>query len=329
MRKTLNRWLAAAALCTVSFVASAQPAPAWPAAKPITLVVPFPAGGAVDFAARLVATKLGERLKQPLVIDNVAGAGGVVGTTKAMRAAPDGYTLLMAPDSPVVIAPLVMPATVKYDGLKDLAPVGLVNVSPMMLVARPGLPVNNFADLLKLARSHPGELSYASPGVGNVLHLAMESVKHQAKMDVLHVPYKAATQIVTDLIGNQIDLAMLVPSTALSNLKANKLKPIGVTAEQRLALAPDIPALAESPELKGFHFVTSIGVFAPAKTPAAIVERLNRELNEVLGSAEVRAKFEEQGALPGSGSAADFAAFLRREQSRYDRIVKAAGVKAD
>ncbi|HSV84628.1 MAG TPA: tripartite tricarboxylate transporter substrate binding protein [Ramlibacter sp.] len=329
MRKTISSWGAAAALAVLAAGAAAQTTPAWPEAKPITVVVPFPAGGAVDFAARLVATKLGERLKQTLVIDNVAGAAGVVGTAKAARAAPDGYTLLVAPDSPIVIAPLVMPATVKYDALKDLAPVGLVNVTPMMMVARPGLPVGNFADLLKLAKARPGELTYASPGVGNVLHVAMESVKHQAQIDMLHVPYKAATQIVTDLIGNQVDLAMLVPSTAMASVKAGKLKAIGVTVGQRLAVAPEIPALAESRELKDFHFVTSIGVFAPGKTPVAIVERLNRELNEVLRSPEVRAKFEEQGAVPGSGSPADFMALLRKEQARNERVVKAAAIKAE
>ena len=329
MRKTLLNLWAAAALGAMATIAAAQTPPAWPAAKPITVVVPFPAGGAVDFAARLVATKLAERLGQAVVIDNVAGAAGVLGTTKAVRAVADGYTLLVAPDSAIVIAPLVTPDIVKYDALKDLIPVGLINITPLMLVARPGLPVNNFAELVRYARANPGKLNYASPGVGNLLHVAMESIRQQARIDMVHVPYKAAPQIVSDLIGNQIDLALLVPSTGLVHIKAGKIKALGVTVEERLAASPDVPALSETPDLKGFHVTSSIGLFAPAKTPAAIVERLNRELNDLLAAPDVRKTFEDQAAAVGKGSSAEFAEFLRKELVRNAAVVKAANIKAE
>ena len=329
MRKTfLNLWVAMA-LGTTATITAAQTPAAWPAAKPISVVVPFPAGGAVDFAARLVANKLAERLGQAVVIDNVAGAGGVVGTTKAVRAVADGYTLLVAPDSAIVIAPLVTPETVKYDALKDLVPVGLINITPLMLVARPGLPVSNVAELVRYARANPGKLNYASPGVGNLLHVAMESLRQQAQIDIVHVPYKAAPQIVSDLIGNQIDLALLVPSTGLVHIRAGKIKALGVTVEGRLAASPDVPSLSETPDLKGFNVTSSIGLFAPAKTPAPILERLNRELNDILAAPDVRKTFEDQAATVGKGSAAEFAEFLRKEMVRNAAVVKAANIKAE
>ena len=324
----INLW-AAGVLGAVANVAFAQTPAPWPTAKPVSVVVPFPAGGAVDFAARLVANKLADRLGQAVVIDNVAGAGGVVGTAKAVRAPADGYTLLVAPDSAIVIAPLVTPDTVKYDALKDLIPVGLINVTPLILVARPGLPVTNVAELLRYARANPGKLNYASPGVGNLLHVAMESLRQQARIDMVHVPYKAAPQIVTDLIGNQIDLALLVPSTALVHIRGGKIKALGVTVEERLAAIPDVPSLSETPELKGFHVTSSIGLFVPAKTPAAIVERLNRELNDILASPDVRKTFEDQAATVGKGPSAEFADFLRKESVRNAAVVKAANIKGE
>lgn len=320
----MTRLLAFVALLAASLHALAQP---WPAAKPITMIVPYTPGGNVDFGARLLAAKMRESLNQSVVVENVPGAGGVIGVTKAVQAPPDGYTILMGADSPISIARFVTPSTVKYDSLRDLAPIGLVNAAPMMLVARPGLPAEDFAALVKLARAQPGKLSYATSGVGTVLHLAMERVKQLAGIDVLHVPYKGGAQIITDLIGNQIDLAVLVSVTAVPHVKSGKMKSFGVTSAKRMASAPEIPALAESPELKGFDMVAWTGLFAPARTPEAIVERLNRELNAALASPEVRGKFEEQGAVIGSGTPREFAAFLRKEQADFEKIVQAAGIK--
>jgi tripartite-type tricarboxylate transporter receptor subunit TctC len=277
----------------------------------------------------MVVNKLGERLGQSMVIDNVAGAGGVVGTAKVARAAPDGYTLLVAPDSTIVIAPLVTPDAVKYDPLKDLVPVGLINITPLILVASPGLPVNNFAELLRYARANPGKLNYASPGVGNLLHVAMEALLQQAGINIVHVPYKSTPQIVSDLIGNQIELALLVPSTGLPHIKGGKIKALGLTVNERLTASPEIPPLSDSPELKGYYVTTSIGLFVPGKTSPAIVERLNRELNAVLSSPEVRKPFEEQAATIGKGSGADYAEFLRKELVRNAVVIKAANIKGE
>ena len=324
----LNLWVVLTC-STLSTLAQAQTPAAWPAAKPISVVVPFAAGGAVDYAARMVVNKLGERLGQSMVIDNVAGAGGVVGTAKVARATPDGYTLLVAPDSTIVIAPLVTPDAVKYDPLKDLVPVGLINITPLILVASPGLPVNNFAELLRYARANPGKLNYASPGVGNLLHVAMEALLQQAGINIVHVPYKSTPQIVSDLIGNQIELALLVPSTGLPHIKGGKIKALGLTVNERLAASPEIPPLSDSPELKGYYVTTSIGLFVPGKTSPAIVERLNRELNAVLSSPEVRKPFEEQAATIGKGSGSDYAEFLRKELVRNAVVVKAANIKGE
>lgn len=245
------------------------------------------------------------------------------------RATPDGYTLLVAPDSTIVIAPLVTPDAVKYDPLKDLVPVGLINITPLILVASPGLPVNNFAELLRYARANPGKLNYANPGVGNLLHVAMEALLQQAGINIVHVPYKSTPQIVSDLIGNQIELALLVPSTGLPHIKGGKIKALGLTVNERLTASPEIPPLSDSPELKGYYVTTSIGLFVPGKTSPAIVERLNRELNAVLSSPEVRKPFEEQAATIGKGSGADYAEFLRKELVRNAVVVKAANIKGE
>jgi tripartite-type tricarboxylate transporter receptor subunit TctC len=317
------RLLAAIALC-FPLAAAAQ---SWPAARPITMIVPFPPGGNVDFAARVLATRLNDTLKQSVIVENVPGAGGVIGVSKAVAAAPDGYTLLIGVDSAISIAKFVTPSAVRYDSLRELAAIGIINAAPMIILARPALPADNVADLIKLARAQPGKLSYATSGVGTVLHLAMERVKARAGIDIVHVPYKGAAQIYGDLMGNQIDLAMLVTIATLPQVAAGKFKALGVTTPQRLASAPQIPALAESPELKGFDMVAWTGLFAPAKTPTAIVERLNRELNEALASPEVGGKFEEQGAVLRRFSTAEFAAYLRKEQAEYGEIVRAAGIK--
>ncbi|MDM0070289.1 MULTISPECIES: tripartite tricarboxylate transporter substrate binding protein [unclassified Variovorax] len=317
--------LAAALLGTLAGVASAQPS--WPGAKPITLIVPYSAGGSVDFTARLVATKLGERLKQSVVIENVTGAGGAIGVAKAVNAAPDGYTLVAGPDSAIAIGRLINPAAFKFDPLKDLAPVGMLNTAPMVLVARPGLPVKDFADFVKLAKASPGKFNYATSGVGTVLQLAMELLKERTGIFVTHVPYRGGAQIATDVIGNQVDLAMLVSTSAIPHVTGNRLKALGVTGSQRLEALPQVPAFGEMPGLKGFDMVSWTGIFAPANTPAPIVSRLNQELNAVLKDPEVRAKLQEQGALPGTGSPEDLGRFVKSEYARNQKIVQAANIK--
>ena len=318
----------AAAFATLPISSAAQNP--WPAARPISIIVPFTAGGSVDATARLIGQRLGERLKQSVVIENVAGGGGTIGpigTARAAQAAADGYTLLLGADSAIAIAPLVNPAAVRYDALNDLTPIGLVTTAPMLLVARPGLAASNLAEIVSLARAQPGKLSYATSGVGTVLHLAMEMIKQQAKIDIVHVPYRGGAQIVADITGNQVDLAMLISISAVPQVLAKKINGIAVTDGKRLAALPDVATVAESPGFKGFDVVAWTGLFAPARLPTAIVEQLNRELAEVLKSDEVRGKLAQQGALAGSGSAAAFAGFVERERTRYAGVVRAANIR--
>jgi len=197
----------------------------------------------------------------------------------------------------------------------------------MVVVARPDFPASNLAETIALAKKEPGRLSYATSGVGTVLHLGMELIKQRGQFHAVHVPYRGGAQIATDVMGGQVDLAMLVSVSAAPHVQAGKLKGIAVTGPARLAILPKVPTVAETPGFKGFEVVTWSGLFAPARTPAPVVEQLNRTLNEVLAMPEIRSRMEAQGALPGSGSAKDFAGFVAREQQRYERAVKDAGIK--
>ena len=313
----------AAALAT----ARSQAQPAWPSAKPITLIVPFSAGGNVDTTARLVAQKLEQRLKQTIVIDNLPGAGGLVGVGKAAAAAADGYTLVMAFDGPIAITRYVNPQAMRFDVNRDLVPVALTTTAPMVLVARPTLEVRSIDQFVALARAQPGRLSYATSGVGTVLHLAMEMMKERAKLFIVHIPYRGGAQIATDVIGGQVDLAMMVSTSATPHVLAGRMKAIAVTGNKRLAQMPGVPTLDESALFKGLAVVSWTGVFAPSRTPAAVVERLNAEINEVLRLDDVRGKLAEGGALVAQLSQPAFAQFVRNEQQRFEKIVKLANIQ--
>ena len=234
---------------------------------------------------------------------------------------------LWGPDSPIVIGKLVNPSAFKYDPLNDLVPVALINTAPMILVARPGLPVNSYADFVKLAKASPGKYNYATSGIGTVLQLAMELLKEQSGIYVTHIPYRGGAQIATDVIGNNVDLAMVSGTTAISNINAGRMKGLGMTDTKRLASIPNVPTFDELPGTKGYSMQSWVGLFAPAKTPPAIVARMNAEINEILKTDDVKAKLAEQGALPGSGSAEQFGAFVKGEYARNEKIVKRAGIR--
>lgn len=315
-------------LLAAALVPALSPAQApWPGARPITLIVPYTAGGSVDFNARLVATRLAERLKQSVVIDNVGGAGGAVGLGKAAAAAPDGYTLVAGTDSAMAIGKLVNPAAYRFDPLQALVPVGMLNTAPLVLVAGPRLPVRDYAEFVQQAKAKPGHLSYATSGIGTVLQLAMELLKERSGIFVTHVPYRGGAQIATDVIGGQVDVAMLVSTSAVPQVTAGRLRALGVTGPRRLESLPQVPAFNELPGLKGYSMVSWTGLFAPAGTPPAVVRRLNEELNAVLKEPEVAAKLREQGALPGSGSAEELGRFVQAEAVRYREIVRRANIK--
>ncbi|HYF16568.1 MAG TPA: tripartite tricarboxylate transporter substrate-binding protein [Ramlibacter sp.] len=301
--------------------------PAWPSARPISLIVPFTAGGGTDGIARLLAQKLGESLGQSVVVDNVGGGGGTIGTQKAAQAAPDGYTLLVAVDSPAAIAQFVNPQAVKYDTQRDFAPVGMLATLPMVIMGRPGLNAATFQEVIALAKASPAKLTYATSGIGTVLHLAMERFQQQAGIQLVHVPYRGGAQAVTDLLGNQVDLAILPTGSAVPLVSSRKVKGYVVTDARRLQTLPDVPSITELPGFKDLAMTAWIGLFAPAKTPDAVVQRLNAEVNKVLQMADVRAKFAEQAILPGGGSASEFGAFVKSEQGRYERIVRSANIR--
>ncbi len=314
-----------AAVLLVPVLALAQPV--WPTAKPITIVVPYTAGGSVDYNARLVAQRLSERLKQTVLIDNIGGAGGAVGLAKAAAAPPDGYTLVAGTDSAMAIGKLVNPAAYRIDPLQALTPVVMLNTAPLVLVAGPKMPAKTYAEFVQAAKAKPGQLTYATSGVGTVLQLAMELLKERSGIYVTHVPYRGGGQIATDVIGGQVDVAMLVSTTAVPQVVGGRMRALGVTGPTRLDSLPNVPAFAEMPGLKGYAMVSWTGIFAPAGTPPAVVHRLNEELNAVLKDPDVAARLREQGAVPGSGSAEDLGRFVQAEHARYQDIVRKANIK--
>jgi tripartite-type tricarboxylate transporter receptor subunit TctC len=311
-----------------SVVATAAFGQAYPS-RPITLIVPYAAGGSVDAVARILTPKLGERLGQSVVIENVAGAGGIVGTQRAARAAPDGYTLLFSVESTMAIAKLVQPSTVQYDSQKDFVPISLIGTSPLVLAGKKELPANTTDELLKLVRANPGKFSYATSGTGTSLHVAGEMINMEGKVSIVHVPYRVGAQMVTDLVGNQIDLALLPLVMALPNYRNGNIKVFGTTEPTRSPVAPDLPSLAEHPDLRNVNVTVWFGLFAPAKTEPAIVDRLYRAVAASLEEADVRAKLAETGLRLVGNSPTEFAVFLAREIEKFSAIVKAANIKAE
>jgi tripartite-type tricarboxylate transporter receptor subunit TctC len=298
--------------------------------RPVTLIVPYAAGGGVDAVARVIAESLSERLGQRFVIENVTGAGGVIGTQRAARAQADGYTLLFAVENTMAVAKLVQPTVVQYDSQKDFQPISLIGTAPLVLVGKKDLPANNIAELMTLLKANPGKYSFASSGVGTSLHVLGEMINVEGKVKMVHVPYRAAPQIVTDLISNQIDLAILPLNLALPSYRSGSVKIFGTSERTRSPLAPDLPSLAEHPDLKGVNMTVWYGLFAPAGIDSAIVARISGVLATVLRDATMRAKLADVHMINAVGSTpAELAAFLAQEIETYSAIVKAANIKAE
>lgn len=298
-------------------------------AKPITLIVPFAAGGGVDATARLVNTKLGEVLKQSVVIDNVAGAAGTIGTQKAARAPADGYTLLFAVASPLNVAPLVAPAAVRYDTFKDFAPIATVGVSPFVLIGKSSLPAASMAELIQLAKKEPGKLNFGTDGVGTSLHVTAELIKQRAAMDIVHVPYKSGPQVLTDVAGGQLDLAVLPLSLAQPFIKDGKVKAFGVTSKQRAAIAPNVPALAETAALKDFEVDSWLGILAPAGVPAPVAQQLMQAVETTMKDPEVVRRLGEIAVRPVVMTGPAFADYLAKERRTVQDVVTKANIKAE
>ena len=313
----------AAGAATLSLPSFAQ---AWPA-RPIKLVVPFPAGSSPDIIARLIADPLAARLGQPIVIDNRPGAGGNLGTAVVAKAEPDGYTFLFTIQGPLVTAPMLSKG-LNYDPVKDLAPVSLVATSPNVLVVDPKLGASTLADFVRIAKQRKGELNYGSVGNGSAAHLAMESFKTRAGIDLVHVPYQGFPQVVNAILAGQVQAGFMVPGIAMGQVKAGKLKALGVTTLGRAASLPDVPTLAEL-GYAGFEAVSWQAVLAPARTPKAIIDRVSGELVRIIKSDEVRTKmlgqyFSAVGTAPQA-----LATLMRTERDKWGQVIKAAGVQPE
>jgi tripartite-type tricarboxylate transporter receptor subunit TctC len=317
----------AAALALGAGVAAAQ-AQGYPA-KPITLIVPFSAGGGVDATARLLTAKLGEQLKQPVVIENVAGAAGTIGTQKAARAPAAGYTLLVAVASPLFVAPLVAPSAVRYDSFKDFVPVAIVGTSPFVLIGKTTLPAGTTAELIQLAKAQPGKLNFGTDGVGTSLHVTAEMFKQRAGIDLTHVPYKSGPQVLTDVAGGQVDLAVLPLSLAQPFVKDGKVRAFGVTSAARSPSAPAIPALGETPELKGLEMDAWLGVLAPAGTPATVTAAWVAALDATLKDPEIARKLGDIAVKPQLIAGRAFADYLAKERKTIADVVQTAGIKTE
>jgi tripartite-type tricarboxylate transporter receptor subunit TctC len=300
----------------------------WPD-KPITVVVPFGAGGGVDAGARIVMPRLAERLGQQIVIENLPGASGTIGTQRVARAKPDGLTLLFAVASPINVAPLVSPGAVRYDAQKDLVPVATVAVSPFVLVGRRDLPAKDTAELVALARSQPGKLTYGTDGMGTSLHLTATMIALQAGLNMVHVPYKSGPQALTDVAGGTVDLAVLPVALVQGMVKENKVRAYGVTTRQRTDALPGTPSLADTRDLAGLDVESWMGLLAPAGIDPAVTARISKEVAAVLTDPEVIRQLALGGMKPMQMTPADFAAYLARERKSLAATVSAGNIKVE
>jgi tripartite-type tricarboxylate transporter receptor subunit TctC len=313
--------IVAAAL--IPMAASAQQYPT----RAIRMVIGFPPGGGTDIVGRIVAQKLSESLGQQVLPDNRGGASGQIGTEIVAKAAPDGYTLLMAHIAALSILPSLVPK-LPYDPAKDFAPISLAAIAPNLLVVHPSLPVRNVKELVALARARPGELQFSSVGSGSIQHIAGEMFKLQANVSMLHVPYKGSGQSIIDLVSGQIHMDFGAIPPVLSHVKSGRLRAIAVTSEKRFSLLPEIPTISEG-GVPGFDMSTWWGLVAPAGVAKEVVARLHTETARILRQPDVREKLANVGADPGGNSPEEFAGFIRAERTKYARVVKDAQIKLD
>ena len=323
---SLPRRTVFACLALVTCVTAAH-AQAWPAAKAITLVVGYPAGGSVDLVARTIAEPLGKRLGAQMIVENVGGAGGTIGAQKVVNAAPDGYTLLLGSGSEVSIA-RIYNAAVKYNGETDLTGIGLIGVTPMVFVAGPKAGVKTMDEALALAKRNPGKLNFASSGIGTPLHVAGELINLKAGTSIKHVPYRGAAQMVQDVLGNNIEFGVFVLSSALPHMESGKMIALAVTTPERSRAAPQVPALAEFPKLKDYNMNVWFGLFGPSKLPAPMAARLNKELGEVLRDPAVWQKLQKAGISNEGGTPQALASFIKAETLRVRSVVNQAVVNS-
>ncbi|SOZ35658.1 Bug family tripartite tricarboxylate transporter substrate binding protein [Cupriavidus neocaledonicus] len=295
--------------------------------KPIRLLVPFPASGATDLLARAIAQKVGSNMGQQIVVDNRPGAGGAIGSDMAAKAAPDGYTLLIATTSTHAIGPHIN-HRLPYNTETDFTPVGQVAIATNVLVVPNSLPVKNVRELVDYAKKHPGELNYASSGNGTVVHLTTEAFKAQAGVFITHIPYRGTALAVPDLISGKVQVLFDSIVSGLPHVKDGKLKALAVTGARRSPLAPEIPTISES-GLPGFVSDTWFGIYGPKGMPADIVNRLNAEFNKAIQSPEVKERLAKLGAEPVGGTPAQFAAMVKQDSARWGKLIRDRKITAE
>lgn len=297
----------------------------WPA-QPVRLVVNFPPGSSPDVLARMVATPLQQALGQPVVVENRAGASGMIGAEAVAKAAPDGYTLLMTAGSAITTNPFIYPR-MPYDAERDLTPVAALARLVLTLVVRADLPARDVREFIAYLKANPGKLSYGSAGNATGLHLAGEMLKSQAGVYAVHVPYRGASLALQDLLGGQIDF-YFDPGIAVQHVRSGRLRVLAIGGKRRSATYPDVPTLEEA-GLPGFDAGTTHGIYAPAHTPPEVVARLNREINRILSTPAVRAQIDGLGAEATPLSVEQFAAVMKDDSRRYAEVIRRQGIKAD
>jgi tripartite-type tricarboxylate transporter receptor subunit TctC len=296
-------------------------------AKSVRIIVAFPPGQATDILARVVADQLGKALGQPFIVDNKPGAGGIIGTEAAAKAAPDGYTLVMAPSGPFGINPALY-EKLPYDPVKDFEPIANIGLTPQTFVVGPSAPFRTLRDFVAYAKANPGKVDYGSLGKGTTSHLTMEYFQAVAGIKLNHIPFKGGADAQTQVIGGNLPMMSDTVPGVLTQLKAGKLTALGVASEKRSPFAPDVPTVAEQ-GYPGFEGVGWIGIAAPAKTPAPILEKLNAEIRRMLTLPEVKEKLNQLAFVPVGDTREQFAAFIRAEIAKWSRVAKDSGVKAD
>ena len=322
----MNNMIARGLGLAVLALSASLPAQEYPA-RPVRLVVPFAPGGGTDIVGRLIAQRLTESWGQTVVVDNRAGAGGVIGADLVAKAQPDGYTLLMGTPGPLTINPNLM-KSMPYQTLRDFTPISLATISPFILVVHPALPARTAKELVALAKARPGALNYGSAGNGSVGHLAGEQLAALAGIRFVHVPYKGSSLAVTDLLAGQLQFMLENLPTVLPHVKAGKLRALAVGTRQRSGLVPEYPPLAEA-GVPGYEASTAFGVLGPARMPAATMTRLNRDIVRVLAGPDVKERLSAQGVEAVGSTPEQYSTHLREELARYASIVKSAGIRAE
>lgn len=307
----------------ISLTAAEVLAQAYPA-RPIRLVVPYPPGGPTDFVGRTVGQKLSQFIGQQIVVDNRPGAGTIIGSELVARAAPDGYTLLFGTGGGTFLTPLMV-SKVPYEPLRDFEPVALLVMSPQVLVVHPSVAAHSVSELVALAKAKPGALNFASVGTGTSPHLGGELFQSLTGTKIVHVPYKGTAPAMTDLIAGQVHMMFSSMPTVLAHVKAGRLRLLGTGGTKRSAVIPDTPSVSET--VPGFELITWYGVFAPARTPDAIIKRLNAEIGKVLTDPESRDRMTAQGLEPTVMTPEALRSYTRQDVGRWSRLIKAAGIK--